>query len=79
MNKSNTRTLIVSHGHPDFNKGGAEVAAYNLYSAMRDRGEDAFFLARTSQPPHGGAAFSSRKDKREILFHTTNGRWFPIF
>jgi len=71
VNKSNTRTLIVSHGHPDFNKGGAEVAAYNLYSAMRDRGEDAFFLARTSQPPHGGAAFSSRKDKREILFHTT--------
>ncbi|WP_231519165.1 glycosyltransferase family 4 protein [Alteromonas stellipolaris] len=71
MNALKKRTLIISHGHPDFNKGGAEVAAYNLYSAMRNRGEDAFFIARTSQPPHGGAAFSSRNGKREILFHTT--------
>jgi len=71
VNTSGKRTLIISHGHPDFNKGGAEVAAYNLYNAMKKQGDDVFFLARTAQTPHGGAAFSSRKDEREILFHTT--------
>jgi glycosyltransferase involved in cell wall biosynthesis len=32
---------------------------------------DAYFLARTGQTPHGGAAFSQRNSSREILFHTT--------
>ena len=39
MNTSGKRTLIISHGHPDFNKGGAEVAAYNLYNAMKKQGD----------------------------------------
>ena len=65
-----SRILIVSHGHPDFNKGGAEVAAYNLFKELRRHEHDAYFLARTELLPHGGAAFSQRKDSREILFHT---------
>ncbi|WP_237064727.1 glycosyltransferase family 4 protein [Microbulbifer guangxiensis] len=64
------RILVVSHGHPDFNKGGAEVAAYNLFKELRRHCHDAYFLARTELLPHGGAAFSQRKDSREILFHT---------
>ncbi|MEW9799431.1 glycosyltransferase family 4 protein [Alteromonas sp. CYL-A6] len=68
---SNETVLIISHGHPDLNKGGAEIAAYNLYNELRAQNIDAYFLARTSQTPHGGAAFSSRNGKREILFHTT--------
>lgn len=67
----NERVLIVSHGHPELNKGGAEVAAYNLFKELRAQEHDAYFLARTAQVPHGGAAFSSRNGKREILFHTT--------
>ena len=27
--------LIVAHGHPRFNKGGAEIASYRLYQALR--------------------------------------------
>lgn len=65
------RILVISHGHPDFNKGGAEVAAYNLFKGLQQNGIDAYFLARTGLPPHGGAAFSSRNGEREILFHTT--------
>lgn len=65
-----SRILVVSHGHPDFNKGGAEVAAYNLFKELRRQGNDAYFLARTELLPHGGAAFSQRKDSHEILFHT---------
>jgi len=39
--------LIVSHGHPRFNKGGAEIAAYRLYQALRNsKGwENSAFLA----------------------------------
>ena len=65
------RLLIISHGHPDINKGGAEMAAYNMFNELRRYDVDAFFLARTGQPPHGGAAFSQRNSSREILFHTT--------
>ncbi|NQZ04546.1 glycosyltransferase family 4 protein [Idiomarina sp.] len=64
------RLLMIAHGHPDFNKGGAEIAAYRLYKELRDQGSDAYFLARTQLAPHGGAAFSHRADGREILFHT---------
>ncbi|MEO9945781.1 glycosyltransferase family 4 protein [Paraglaciecola sp.] len=65
------RLLIVSHGHPDLNKGGAEMAAYNMFKENLNQGVDAYFLARTDQTPHGGAAFSQRNGAREILFHTT--------
>lgn len=71
VHEVNRKVLIISHGHPNFNKGGAEVAAYNLFKQFRSDGIDAYFLARTSQTPHGGAAFSSHKNEREILFHTT--------
>jgi glycosyltransferase involved in cell wall biosynthesis len=70
-NLEGKRLLIISHGHPDLNKGGAEMAAYNMFNEMRDKGEDVYFLARTQQTPHGGAAFSQRNSSREILFHTT--------
>ncbi|GAB5380429.1 MAG: glycosyltransferase family 4 protein [Aliiglaciecola sp.] len=65
------RILIVSHGHPDINKGGAEMAAYNMFNELINADVDAYFLARTGQTPHGGAAFSQRNSEREILFHTT--------
>lgn len=70
------RYLIIAHGHPDINKGGAEIAAHNMYLEMRNRDLDAHFLARTSLTPHGGAAFSARNSEREILFHTTMDDWF---
>jgi glycosyltransferase involved in cell wall biosynthesis len=65
------RILVISHGHPDINKGGAEMAAYNMFNELLDKDVDAYFLARTGQTPHGGAAFSQRNSSREILFHTT--------
>jgi glycosyltransferase involved in cell wall biosynthesis len=65
------RILIISHGHPDINKGGGEMAAYNMFKELRNHDVDAYFLARTGLTPHGGAAFSQRNSSREILFHTT--------
>ena len=73
---SEQKILIVAHGHPDHSKGGAEVAAYNLFKEYERRGMDTLFLARSSEPSHGGSVFSSRNGGREILFHTAMHDWF---
>ncbi|WHI50423.1 glycosyltransferase family 4 protein [Microbulbifer sp. MLAF003] len=70
------RILIVSHGHPDHSKGGAEVAAYNLFKEYERLGLDTVFLARTDQPSHGGSAFSTINSDKEILFHTHMSDFF---
>lgn len=73
---SKQKILIVSHGHPDISKGGAEVAAYNLYQEYQARGIDSLFMARTDRPAHGGSTFSTRNDSQEILFHTHMSDFF---
>ena len=70
------KVLIISHGHPVQSKGGAEIAAYNLYKELRSRDIDAMFLARSSHPSHGGSTFSTLGDEREILFHTGMNDFF---
>jgi len=45
------RILVISHGHPAFSIGGAEVASYNLYQGLnRLPGIEAFYFARASHP-----------------------------
>lgn len=78
MKNSNEKILIVSHGHPDHSKGGAEVAAYNLFQQYENIGIDTMFLARTGEPSHGGSVFSTRNGGREIMFHTSIGDWFNL-
>ena len=29
------RALVLSHGHPDFSLGGGEIAAFNLFEALK--------------------------------------------
>lgn len=66
----NKKILIISHGHPDVHKGGAELAAYQLFNEYERLGHNVMFLARSEEPPHGGAAFSIRNKPNELLFHT---------
>jgi len=73
---SDKKILLVSHGHPDLSKGGAEVAAYNTYQEYQARGIDSIFLARTDGPAHGGSTFSTRNGNNEILFHTHMSDFF---
>lgn len=42
------RILVIAHAHPDFSKGGGEIAAHNLFRAYRETPgvEAAWFLAR---------------------------------
>jgi glycosyltransferase involved in cell wall biosynthesis len=38
------RVCIVAHSHPDFSKGGGEMAAHRQFQAMRAAGRDVVFL-----------------------------------
>ncbi|MGE5548519.1 MAG: glycosyltransferase family 4 protein [Solirubrobacterales bacterium] len=66
------RVLVVSHGHPSFSIGGAEVASYNLHlglNAIPDT--ESHYLARVGPPVarhRGTALMSLRQKEREALF-----------
>jgi glycosyltransferase involved in cell wall biosynthesis len=70
------RVMIIAHGHPDLSKGGAEIAAHQLFCELRSQNVDAVFVARSAEPSHGGSAFSMRNGDREILFHTSMADYF---
>ncbi|MBZ6075162.1 glycosyltransferase family 4 protein [Microvirga puerhi] len=67
------RVLVVSHGHPSFSLGGAEVASYNLHKGLNALEEvNSRFLARVGHPVvrHGRTALLSLRQKEgEILYH----------
>jgi len=70
---------MVSHGHPDINPGGGEIAAYNLFNAINNTEEyDSLFFARHDQANrcHGGTAFSGTGKENEVLFYVPMGNWF---
>jgi glycosyltransferase involved in cell wall biosynthesis len=68
------RILIVTHGHPDLNPGGAEIAAYAIFKELKQRaGVEPFFLAWAGGQGsrHGGTPFSALPGRTdEILFST---------
>jgi glycosyltransferase involved in cell wall biosynthesis len=76
------RILIVSHGHPAFSIGGAEMAAHNLFRAIEATGEhESWFLARATAPirPHGGVKLMSLgQGPRETFLHTDSWDHFNL-
>ena len=68
------KILIVAHGHPELNPGGAEIAAYAIFQTLQKRPDkQAVFLAWTggAAQRRGGtpyATFRGRAD--EVLFST---------
>ena len=76
---SKRKVLMISHGHPDYNKGGGEIAAYNLHCAINAGDEfQSVFMARHDQKSlvHGGTAFAGTGRPGEILFHSSMPDWF---
>lgn len=73
------KVLMVSHAHPDFSKGGAELAAHGLYRGLRALAQwDAVLLAR-----HGIAGlqrplrpFIAHTDDHELLFDSDTDHFF---
>lgn len=71
------RVLIISHGHPSFSIGGAEVASHTLFRAFNEHPEhEAFYLSRAPATVARHAAtplMSLGHGKAETFMHT--GLW----
>lgn len=63
------RVMVVSHGHPDIGAGGAEHAAFTLFSELRSRPDTtAIFVARIPASRGGASALSQHvPDGSELL------------
>ena len=76
------KVLMLSHGHPAFSIGGAEVASYNLHNGLNALdGAECHYLARVGPPiaRHAGTPFMSlRQAERETLFHAGDYDWFRL-
>lgn len=72
---SSKRVLVVASGHPDFSKGGSEVAARETVLELNRRdGWDAWLLASNRHVglQHTGTLFSLvGQNGRELLLHST--------
>ncbi|QDP01944.1 glycosyltransferase [Thalassotalea sp. PS06] len=71
------KVLFLSHGHPELNKGGAEVASWNLFEALKEAGHECLYVARNDAKSHGGSTFSIRSEE-EVIFHTGMTDWFCL-
>ncbi len=73
------KVLVMSHGHPDFSIGGAEIAAYNLYTALKERSEvsEVTFLARTDHASLAPGAIGLKRTN-EYLWRQDIGDWFRL-
>ncbi|CAN7215712.1 glycosyltransferase family 4 protein [Bosea sp. LjRoot9] len=76
------RVLVVSHAHPSFSLGGAEIASYNLHKGLQaHEGVDTNYLARVGAPTprHAGTALMSlRQQGGELLYYAEDYDHFLI-
>ncbi|MFG1400394.1 glycosyltransferase family 4 protein [Xanthobacter sediminis] len=70
--------LVIAHGHVEFSTGGAEVAADQLFRALRRSGTAGrvTLLARYDRGPRSGLVALLRED--EYLWRTDMGDWFKF-
>jgi glycosyltransferase involved in cell wall biosynthesis len=75
------RVLIVSHSHPKIAKGGAEIAAFQLFEALTKLENcQAWFLGcqRSGVANQHGIVFTQPFSTREYLYATTDFDWFKF-
>lgn len=76
------RVLMLSHGHPSFSIGGAEVASYNLFNGLNTLPDcECHYLARVGPPikPHRDTPFLSlRQQARETLIYLNDYDYFRL-
>jgi glycosyltransferase involved in cell wall biosynthesis len=75
------RVLIASHSHPEVSNGGAEIAAFQLFSSLQARDDcEAWFLGcdRSAGADRPGAVLSQPFSAREYLYATGAFEWFKF-
>ena len=76
------RALVLSHAHPAFSIGGAQVASYNLFQGLKAHdGWDAHYLAGVGPPVGRHRAtplMSLGQGPDETLFWSDDYDWFNL-
>ncbi|PTW44158.1 glycosyltransferase family 4 protein [Rhodovulum kholense] len=76
------KALIISHAHPDFSIGGAQVASYNLHRGLRQQpGWTSHYLAGIGAPvmPHRDTPLMAMdRAPDESLFWSNDFDWFHL-
>jgi glycosyltransferase involved in cell wall biosynthesis len=75
------RILMASHSHPQISKGGAEIAAFQLFNALNSRaGYESWFLGCVRDPMYQklGATLSQPFSEREYLYSAGEFDWFKF-
>lgn len=76
------KALVLSHAHPAFSIGGAQVASYNLFKGLKQQpGWDAHYIAGIGPPVTRHAAtplMSLGQGPDETLFWTNDYDWFHL-
>ncbi|MGP3698418.1 glycosyltransferase family 4 protein [Rhodobacter sp. NSM] len=76
------KALVLSHAHPAFSIGGAQVASYNLFTGLKNMaGWDAHYMAGVGPPVARHAAtplMSLGQAPDETLFWTDDYDWFHL-
>ena len=76
------KALVVSHAHPTFSIGGAQVASYNLFQGLKEQdGWHAHYLAGVGPPVARHRAtplMSLGQGPDETLFWSNDFEWFYL-
>jgi glycosyltransferase involved in cell wall biosynthesis len=73
------RVLVASHSHPYLTRGGAEIAAFQLFRALQEKpGHEAWFLGCQNQnsAERLGAAITQPFSEHEFIYSTGAFEWF---
>ena len=73
------RLLVASHSHPQITRGGAEIAAFQLFREVNElAGWQAWFLGCQNGRAGGrlGAALTQPFSDREFVYRTASFEWF---
>src|ERR1700733_9465320 len=75
------RVVIAAHSHPEVTKGGAEIAAYQLFSSLSNRKDcEAWFIGCDREGAMGrdGSIFVQPFSDREYLYSSNEFDWFKF-
>ena len=73
------RIMIISHSHPEISKGGAEIAAYQLYHGIASRaGSNAWFVGCDRRRTRSEVPISQPFGAGEYLYSVGEFDWFKF-
>ena len=79
MGGDELRILIISHSHPEISKGGAEIAAYELYRGITSQsGCAAWFLGCDRREKKSDIPISQPFGPHEYLYAAGEFDWFKF-